>query len=217
MNLAAMIDHTLLKADATEKDIVNLCHEAQKYKFATVCVNPVHVRTCAKLLHGTGIGVSAVIGFPLGATLTEIKVQEVFAVKALGAREIDMVMNIGCLKEGNWDAAARDLNRVVEAAHSCGLVVKVIIETALLTEEEKKQAAELVRTSGAEFIKTSTGFASSGATVADVQKLKAWVGAGVKVKAAGGVRTRELALQLVEAGADRLGTSASIALLTPDS
>ncbi len=213
MNLAGMIDHTLLKAEASEKDIVTLCHEAQKFKFATVCVNPAYVRTAAKLLHGTGIGVSAVIGFPLGATLAEIKVQEVFAVKALGAKEVDMVMNIGCIKSGNWDAAARDVSRVVEAAHSCGLVIKVIIETALLTDEEKKQAAEIVRDSGAEFIKTSTGFAGGGATVEDVQKLKAWVGEGVKVKAAGGIRTRELALQLVEAGAERLGTSASIAII----
>jgi len=208
MNLAAITDHTLLKPQAAEKDIVALCHEAQEHKFATVCVNPMYVQTAAKLLYGTGIGVAAVIGFPLGATYTQIKVQEVFMVKAHGAREVDMVMNIGWAKSGNWDAVEKDIVQVVQAAHSCGLTIKVIIETCLLTEDEKKMAAEIVTRSGADFIKTSTGFAGGGATVEDVRNLKAWVGENVKVKASGGIRTKEFALELVLAGAERLGTSA---------
>ena len=208
MNLAGMTDHTLLKPQATEKDIVALCHEAQQHKFATVCVNPMYVQTAAKLLHGTGIGVAAVVGFPLGATFTEVKVQEVFMIKAHGGKEVDMVINIGWAKSGNWEAVEQDIVRVVEAAHSCGLIIKVIIETSLLTEGEKKTVAEIVKLSGADYIKTSTGFAVGGATVEDVRNLKAWVGDDVKVKASGGVRNREFALELIEAGAERLGTSA---------
>lgn len=214
MNLAGMIDHTLLKPDATEKDIVQLCHEAKQYQFATVCVNGSYARTAAKLLHGTGVGVAVVVGFPLGATLTEIKVQEVFAAKAHGAREIDMVMNIGWAKSGDWGAVEKDIVRVVEAAHCCGVTVKVIIETCLLNEGEKQKAAEIVKRSGAEFIKTSTGFSSGGATAEDVRNLKAWVGEGVKVKASGGIRTREFALQLIEAGAERIGASASLKIIS---
>lgn len=213
MNLAGMIDHTLLKADATEKDVVRLCHEAKEYHFASVCVNPAYVPVAAKLLYGTGIGVAAVIGFPLGATLTEIKVQEVLAVKALGARETDMVMNIGWAKSGAWDKVERDIFRVVESAHCCGMLIKVIIETALLSEEEKRRAAKIVVKSGADYIKTSTGFGGGGATVEDVKQLRAWVGDKIKIKAAGGIRTREVAAALVAAGADRLGTSAGIALV----
>jgi deoxyribose-phosphate aldolase len=213
MNLAGMIDHTLLRPDATERDIVKLCHEAKQHQFATVCVNPTYVRTAAKLLHGTGVGVAVVVGFPLGATMTETKVQEVFVAKAHGAREVDMVMNIGWAKSGDWESVEKDITRVVEAAHCCAVTVKVIIETSLLTEEEKRQAAEIVKRSGAEYIKTSTGFAGGGATVEDVRNLKAWVGDRVKVKASGGIRTREFALKLVEAGADRLGTSAGVQLV----
>ncbi|MFZ3372650.1 MAG: deoxyribose-phosphate aldolase, partial [Desulfitobacteriaceae bacterium] len=161
----------------------------------------------------TGVGVAAVVGFPLGATLTEVKVQEVFAVKAFGAKEVDLVMNVGCAKSAAWEAVEQDMRRVVEAAHSCGLMIKVIIETALLTEDEKKQAAEIVTKVGADFIKTSTGFAGGGATVEDVRNLKAWIGGDVKIKASGGIKTRELALQLIEAGADRLGTSAGVNLM----
>ncbi|MDP4161414.1 MAG: deoxyribose-phosphate aldolase, partial [Bacillota bacterium] len=207
MNLAGMTDHTLLKPQATEKDIVVLCHQAQEHKFATVCVNPTYVQTAAKILRGTGIGVAAVVGFPLGATFTEVKVQEVFMVKAHGGSEVDMVINIGWAKSGEWDAVERDIVRVVEAARECGLIIKVIIETCLLTEDEKKLAAEIVKRSGADYIKTSTGFAGGGATVEDVRNLKAWVGEDIKVKASGGIRTREFALELVEAGAERLGTS----------
>ncbi|KLU65982.1 deoxyribose-phosphate aldolase 2 [Desulfosporosinus acididurans] len=208
INLAGMTDHTLLKPQAAEKDIVALCLEAQEHKFATVCVNPSYVQTAAKLLFGTGIGVAAVVGFPLGATFTEAKVSEVYMVKAHGGKEVDMVINVGWAKSGKWDAVERDIVRVVEAAHGCGLLIKVIIETCLLTEDEKKTAAEIVKRSGADFIKTSTGFAGGGASVEDVRNLKKWVGENVKVKASGGIRTREFALQLVEAGAERLGTSA---------
>jgi len=213
MDLAGLIDHTLLKPGATEKEIVALCHEAKQHKFAAVCVNLAYVPAVAKLLYGTGVAVATVIGFPLGATFTEVKVQEVYMAKAHGAREVDMVMNIGWAKSGNWEAVARDIARVVEAAHACGLLIKVIIETCLLSEEEKKLAAEIVTKAGADFIKTSTGFAGGGATVEDVRNLRAWVGEDVKIKASGGIRTREFALELVAAGADRLGTSAGPALL----
>ncbi|MCO5385679.1 MULTISPECIES: deoxyribose-phosphate aldolase [Desulfosporosinus] len=211
MNIAGITDHTLLKPQASEKDIVALCHEAQQHKFAAVCVNPCYVQTASKLLHGTGICIAAVVGFPLGATYTEVKVQEVFMVKAHGGKEVDMVINVGWAKSGNWEAVERDITRVVEAAHECGLIIKVIIETSLLTEDEKKSAAEIVKRSGADFIKTSTGFAGGGATIEDVRNLKKWVGENVKVKASGGIRTKEFALELVEAGADRLGTSAVLA------
>ena len=172
MNLAGMTDHTLLKPQAAEKDIVALCHEAQLHKFGTVCVNPIYVQTAAKLLHGTGIGVAAVVGFPLGATFTEVKIQEVFMVKAHGAKEVDMVINIGWAKSGHWDAVEQDVTRVVEAAHSCGLLIKVIIETSLLSEDEKKMVSKIVKRAGADYIKTSTGFAGGGATVEDVGNLK---------------------------------------------
>jgi len=213
MSIARKIEHTLLKAEATEKEIVNLCHEAKMNRFAAVCVNPCYVRIAAKVLHGTGVGVVAVIGFPLGATLTEIKVQEVLAVKAFGAKEADMVMNIGWAKSGNWLAVAQDIERVVEAAHACGLIIKVIIETSLLTEAEKKSAAEIVTRAGADFIKTSSGYASGGATVEDIRNLKAWTGEGVRIKASGGIKTRESALQLIRAGADRLGSSSGLSLI----
>lgn len=207
MNLAELTDHTLLKPQATEKDIVALCHEAQQHKFTSVCVNPTYVQTAVKLLHGTGIGVTAVVGFPFGATFTEAKVQEVFMVKAHGGKEVDMVINIGWAKSGNWEAVEHDVVRVVEAAHECGLLIKIIIETCLLSEDEKMTVAGIVKRAGADYIKTSTGFAGGGATVEDVRNLKVWVGESVKVKASGGIRTREFALELIQAGAERLGTS----------
>jgi len=216
MNLASMIDHTLLKPEATEQEIVKLCHEAKQYQFATVCVNPTYVQTAAKLLHGTQVGVAAVIGFPLGATFTEVKVQEVYQVKAQGAKEVDMVINIGWAKSGNWEAVEKDIFRVVEAAHSCGMLIKVIIETSLLNEAEKEKCSDIVRRSGADYIKTSTGFAGGGATVEDVRNMKAWVGEGVKVKASGGVRTKETALAMIEVGAERLGTSSGLKIMGAD-
>lgn len=211
MDLAGMIDYTLLKPQATEKDIVELCHKAQQYKFATVCISPTYVQTAAKLLHGTGIGVTVAVGFPLGYTFTEVKVQEVYMAKAQGAKEIDMVINIGLVKSGNWQAVERDIARVVEAAHKCGLVVKVIIETSMLTENEQKTAVGIIKSVEADFVKTSTGFTGVGVTVEDVLNLKSWLGESVKIKASGGIRTKDFALELIQAGADRLGTSALFA------
>ncbi|ADY56705.1 Deoxyribose-phosphate aldolase [Syntrophobotulus glycolicus DSM 8271] len=215
MNLGGKIDHTLLKPDASEKDIVSLCHEAVKHHFVGVCVNPSYICTAARLLHGTNIIPVTVVGFPLGAVLTETKVQEILVAKAFGAREVDVVMNIGMAKSRQWDELSRDINRTVEAAHACGLGIKIIIETGLLNQEEKKKAAEIVRDSGADFIKTSTGF-FGGATAEDVRSLRKWAGPLVKIKASGGIKTREAALELLEAGADRLGTSSGLAIVTVD-
>lgn len=212
MDIAGRIDHTLLKPEATEKDIVALCHEAVKYGFASVCVNPLYICTAARLLHGTSIIPSTVVGFPLGAALTEVKIQEILAAKAYGAREVDAVMSVGRAKSGDWKTVKRDIELMVHTSQSCGLNIKIIIETGLLTQEEKKMAAEIVRDAGADYIKTSTGF-YGGATAEDVRNLKSWVGPGVKVKASGGIKTREFALELIEAGADRLGTSAGTALI----
>jgi len=212
MDIASKIDHTLLKSDATEKEIVNLCHEAVKYGFAAVCLNPTYVCTAARLLHGTNVAVATVVAFPLGASLTETKVQEILAAKAHGAREVDAVINISRLKSGDWKTVERDLEQMVRTAHGCGLKIKIIIETGLLNLEEKKRAAAMVKASGADYIKTSTGF-FGGATVEDVKLLKELVGPEVKVKASGGIRTKEFALELLEAGADRLGTSSGLALM----
>lgn len=212
MDIAGKIDHTILKPDATEKDIVNLCHEAVRYGFASVCVNPTYICTAARLLHGTNVAPSTVIGFPLGAELTEIKIQEILGAKAHGAREVDAVINIGRVKSGDWKIVRRDIELMVQTAQSCGLKIKVIIEAALLDENEKQKVAAIVKETGADFIKTSTGF-FGGATVEDVRNLKEWVGPTIKVKASGGIRNREFALELIAAGADRLGTSAGISLL----
>lgn len=213
MNIAARIDHTLLKADSTEKDIVQLCHEAVKYGFASVCVNPTYICTAARLLHGSSVMPSTVIGFPLGAAMTEVKIQEILAARAHGAREVDAVMNISRAKSGDWKAVQRDIEQMVITAQTCGLIIKVIIETAVLTEAEKQRAAAIIKEAGADYIKTSTGFAGAGATIADVRNLKQWVGPNVRVKASGGIKTPEFARQLIESGADRLGSSSGIALL----
>jgi len=212
VDIAGKVDHTLLKPDATEKDIVNLCHEAVKYGFASVCVNPIYICTAARMLHGKNVAPTTVVGFPLGAVMTESKVQEILAARAHGAREVDMVMNTGKVKSGEWKTVERDIESAVRTAQGCGLKIKIIIETGLLSQAEKKRAAETVKYCGADFIKTSTGY-FGGATVQDVKDLKEWVGPQVKVKASGGIRTREFALELIEAGAERLGTSSGIALL----
>lgn len=212
MDIAEKIDHTLLKPEATEKDIVKLCHEAVKYGFASVCVNPTYLCTAARLLHGTNVAPSTVVGFPLGASLTEIKIQEILAAKAHGAWEVDVVLDIGRAKSGDWKIVERDIDLMVQTAQSCGLKIKVIIEASLLDLSEKKKAAEIVKESGADYIKTSTGF-FGGATVEDVRNLKDWVGPNVKVKASGGIKTKEFALELIEAGAERLGTSSGIVLV----
>lgn len=210
MNVNAMIDHTILKADATEKDVRRLCDEARAYGFATVCVNSCWTALAAELLAGSGVGVTTVVGFPLGAMSTAGKAAETAAAVADGATEIDMVINIGRLKAGDDDFVRDDIAAVVKAAGDAG--VKVIIECCLLTDAEKVRACEASVAAGAAFVKTSTGFSTGGATVEDVRLMRATVGDRCKVKAAGGIHTREEALAMIEAGADRLGCSSGIAI-----
>lgn len=213
MDLAKMIDHTLLKPDATPEQIAQLCFEARKYGFASVCINPTWVELCAKLLEGSTVKVCTVIGFPLGAAAPEVKVFETQNAIDHGASEIDMVINIGALKARDLDQVAKDIRGVVTAAHARGAIVKVIIEAVLLTDEEKTIACLLSKEAGADFVKTSTGFASGGATVHDVALMRKTVGPQMGVKAAGGVRTFEDAEKMVEAGATRIGASAGVKIL----
>ncbi len=212
--LAGMIDHTLLKPQATEADMVQLCQEAKENGFFSVCVNPAHVSVAHKLLTGTTVKVCTVIGFPLGANTPEVKGFEARDAMEKGARELDMVINIGALKQGDYDRVLRDIRGVVsEARKADGIIVKVIIETALLTEAEKVKACELAVEAGADFVKTSTGFSGGGATPEDIRLMRRTVGPGVGVKASGGVKTLADALALVEAGASRIGASAGAAIL----
>ncbi|WP_371364053.1 Deoxyribose-phosphate aldolase [Sporomusa rhizae] len=210
MKLASYIDHTLLKPSATVEDIITLCEEAVKHEFAAVCVNPIYADLAAHHLAGTGIKTAVVIGFPLGATITAIKAAEAKEAVLRKANELDMVINIGAAKAGLWEVVTEDIRQVVEAAD--GAIVKVIIETGLLTEEEKRQACLAVIDAGAHFVKTSTGFASTGATVEDIHLLKKIAGDKIGIKASGGIRTREQALALIAAGATRLGTSAGVTI-----
>lgn len=205
------IDHTLLKADATKDKIVTLCEEAKEYDFASVCVNSYWVPTCAELLKGTDVKVCTVIGFPLGAMSSKAKAFETSDAIANGAGEVDMVLNIGEMKAGNYDAVRADVKAVVDAAD--GHCVKVILENCLLTKEEIVKACELCVEAGATFVKTSTGFSTSGATPEDVKLMKDTVGDKCKVKAAGGVRCYEDMEKMVTAGADRIGTSAGVKLM----
>ncbi|MBQ8080618.1 MAG: deoxyribose-phosphate aldolase [Clostridia bacterium] len=209
--IARMIDHTLLKATATREQIRKLCEEAKDYGFASVCVNPVQVPYAAELLRGTEVQVCTVIGFPLGAATSAAKAFETRDAVDNGATEIDMVIDIGAAKEGNFDKVRSDIAAVVEAAQ--GRLVKVIIETCYLTEEEKAAACRAAADAKADFVKTSTGFGTGGATVHDVALMKAAIPAGMKVKAAGGIHSYEEAVALVQAGADRLGASAGIAIV----
>jgi len=213
LNIASMIDHTLLKPDATPDQIAQLCFEARKYSFASVCVNPGHVSLCADLLRGSNVKVCTVIGFPLGATSPAAKVYETETALRDGATEIDMVINIGALKGGDFTWVARDIRGVVETAHNAGAIVKVIIETSLLTDEEKIKACLLSKEAGADFVKTSTGFAGGGATVEDVALMRRAVGPEMGVKASGGVHTFEEAKSMVEAGATRIGASAGVKIV----
>jgi len=213
LNLASMIDHTLLKPDATQDQIAQLCFEARKYGFASVCVNPGHVRLCADLLRNSEVKVCTVIGFPLGATSPEAKIYETETALRDGATEIDMVINIGALKGGDYTWVARDIRGVVETTHGSGAIVKVIIETSLLTNDEKIRACLLAKEAGADFVKTSTGFAGGGATVEDVALMRRVVGPEMGVKASGGVHTFEEARSMVEAGATRIGASAGVKIL----
>ncbi|HEX8473096.1 MAG TPA: deoxyribose-phosphate aldolase [Pyrinomonadaceae bacterium] len=207
---ASLVDHTLLKPEATERDIARLCEEAAKFRFASVCVNPSWVRASSCNLRGTGVPVCTVVGFPLGATLADVKAYETRRVILDGAQEVDMVINIGALKSGDDCAVESDIRAVAEAAHEYGVLCKVIIEAALLTDEEKVRACLAAKRAGADFVKTSTGFAKSGATVADVALMRRTVGAEMGVKAAGGVKGISDARAMVEAGATRIGASVGI-------
>jgi deoxyribose-phosphate aldolase len=212
-SVSAMIDHTLLKPDATRADIEKLCREAVEFRFATVCVNPTWVATAAALLRGSGVGVCSVVGFPLGATPADVKNYETRRAIFDGATEIDMVINVGALKSGDLRAVERDIEAVVDPCRQCGVVSKVIIEAVLLTDEEKITACTLSKAAGADFVKTSTGFASGGATVADVALMRRVVGADMGVKAAGGVRDLEGLKAMVAAGASRVGASAGVKIV----
>ncbi len=209
--MASQIDHTLLKPDGTEEEVRNLCHEAREYGFASVCVNPVWVSLCRELLRDTDVMVATVIGFPLGALPAQAKVDEAARAVDEGADELDMVMNIGFLKSGHYAKVEEDIRRVVEAAQ--GRTVKVIIETALLSDEEKVKACILAQQAGAHFVKTSTGFSKGGATVRDVALMRHVVGSEMGVKASGGIHTGEDARKMLAAGATRIGASASVAIV----
>jgi deoxyribose-phosphate aldolase len=211
--VAALIDHTLLKPDATPDQIAQLCFEARKYGFASVCVNPSHVKLCADLLKNSDVKVCTVIGFPLGASATDVKAFEADKAMDDGATEIDMVINIGAIKSRDYDYAAKDVNAVVLAAHSRGALVKVILETALLTREEKIAACLIAKEASADFVKTSTGFGGGGATVEDVSLMREVVGPQMGVKASGGVRDFADAQALVQAGATRIGASAGVKIV----
>jgi deoxyribose-phosphate aldolase len=211
--LAAMIDHTLLKAEATPAMVDKLCGEASEYRFASVCVNSCNVARCARALQGSGVLVCSVVGFPLGANVTRVKAFEAEGAIDDGAREIDMVLNVGSLKAGDYALVKSDISAVVEVSHTRGAHCKVIIETALLSDEEKVAACLLIVEAGADFCKTSTGFGPAGATAADVALMRAVVGPKVGVKAAGGIRTYADAMAMVNAGANRIGASAGIQIL----
>jgi deoxyribose-phosphate aldolase len=211
-NIAAMIDHTLLKPEATRQQIESLCQEAKEYKFASVCVNPTWVGTAKELLQGSGVMVCTVIGFPLGATTSETKAFETKNAIENGAEEVDMVINIGALKDHNDELVEKDIRAVVEAAKGKAHT-KVIIETSLLTNEEKIRACELAVKAGADFVKTSTGFSTGGATAEDIALMRKTVGPDLGVKASGGVRSTEDVQKMIEAGATRIGASSSIAIV----
>ena len=213
IDIARYIDHTALKPEATAAQVQQLCDEARQYHFAAVCVNPCRVKLCAQQLKGTPVKIATVVGFPLGANLPEVKAFETQHAIADGAHEIDMVINIGALKSKDYALVARDIAAIVNAAHAGGAITKVIIEAVLLTDEEKVIACELAKEAGAEFVKTSTGFASGGATVHDVALMRQTVGPDIGVKAAGGIRTYADAIKMIEVGATRIGASASVKIM----
>jgi deoxyribose-phosphate aldolase len=212
-NVASLIDHTLLKADATRQEIEKLCKEAREFGFATVCINPTWVPFAAMLLSGSTTGVCTVVGFPLGATTTDVKQYETRRVIFDGATEVDMVINVGALKSGDLGVVERDIAAVVSACRDCRVLSKVIIEAALLTDEEKVTACSLAKAAGADYVKTSTGFGPGGATVADVELMRRVVGPDIGVKAAGGVRDYQALKNLVSAGASRVGASAGVKIV----
>ncbi len=212
-DVAALIDHTLLKPEASREDIRKLCQEAARFGFASVCINPWYVPLAAELLRGSKVKVCTVTGFPLGATLPQVKIYEAEEAIKLGAQEVDMVLNIGALKSGQDEVVELDVHGVVEACHRGGAICKVILETALLTIEEKVRACAACKKAGADFVKTSTGFGPAGATAEDVALMRAVVGAQIGVKAAGGIRSLEDLKKMVSAGATRIGASASVRIL----
>ena len=211
--LAAVIDHTLLKPDATRAHVEELCEQAAKYRFACAMINPIWVPTAVRVLAGTGVPVGVVIGFPLGASLVSTLRHEAASVTRLGAREVDMVLPIGQLKSGNHQAVHNAIQAAATVAHQNGAILKVILETCLLTVEEKLRAAEIAIQAGTDFLKTSTGFSTGGATAADVALLRGVAGARSGVKASGGIRTLADVRTLLEAGANRIGASASVSIL----
>lgn len=209
--IAAMIDHTLLKPEATPSQIEKLCAEAREYHFASVCVNPVYIPLAAELLKGSDVKVCCVVGFPLGAVSPEQKAAEAASSAALGAQELDMVIALGAAKAGDWALVQKDIEGVVKAAS--GNTVKVIIETCLLTDEEKVKACLAAKAAGADFVKTSTGFSTGGATAEDIALMRKTVGPAMGVKASGGIRDYKTAMAMIEAGASRIGASAGIAIV----
>ena len=212
-SIAALIDHTILKPEATRDDVVKICREARQYGFASVCVNPYWVPLVRAELAGSAVKVCTVVGFPLGATSTEAKVAETAVAVRVGATEIDMVINIGALRSGDHDAVRQDIRQVVQTAHEAGAIVKVILETALLDDAQKATACTLAKQAGADFVKTSTGFSTSGATAHDVALMRGVVGPGMGIKAAGGIRTLSDLRAMTAAGATRIGASASIKIV----
>ena len=210
MNIAERIDHTVLKADATKETVIRYCKEAKEYRFASVCVNTCHTALVASELKGSNVKTCCVVGFPLGAMLTSAKAFEAAEAVKAGAQEVDMVINVGAVKDKDWDFVREDIRAVVEASKPA--IVKVIIETCLLTEEKVK-TCQLSEEAGAAFVKTSTGFSTGGATVEDIRLMKETVGDRLEVKASGGIRTREFTEELIEAGADRIGAGNGVILL----
>jgi len=212
LNIAQMIDHSLLKPDATKEEIRNLCEEGKKYGFVSVCVNPVWVNFCSDLLKGSRVKICTVSGFPLGANKPEVKAKEAETATKEGADEIDMVANIGALKSGDFKLVEEDI-KAVRGAIGKEKILKVIIETAVLTNEEKIKATQIIMACGADFVKTSTGFGYPGTTVEDVRLLKKVGGDKIRIKASGGIRDYETALKLIEAGASRIGTSSGVKIV----
>jgi len=212
-HLAGVIDHTLLKAESTQEQVIRLCREATEHRFACAMVNPAWAGLAYSELVGTGIPVGVVVGFPLGASLGTIKREEAAALVKLGAHDIDMVLNVGLLKSGESHAVQQEIEGVVEVVHDAGAIVKVILETCLLTVEEKLRASELAIAAGADFVKTSTGFSTGGATAEDVALMRGVAGGRCGVKASGGIRTLADAKRMLEAGANRIGASASVAIV----
>lgn len=213
MKLSSHIDHTLLKPEASISQVEKLCQEARENEFFSVCVNSYYVKACVELLKGSTVKVCTVVGFPLGASTMETKRFEAMKAIAEGAKEIDMVLNISAVKSNHWQYVLDDMSSLAQVCHQQGAILKVILETCLLTQDEKKKVCELAVKAGVDFVKTSTGFSSAGATIEDVKLMRSVVGPSMGVKASGGIRNTETAQAMIEAGASRLGTSASVEIV----